>query len=83
MAEGISETELSNAIQLYPNPATATITIQSESVVITKVEILDMAGRIVMTETNSTINIHVLETGVYFARVTTESGMTTLRFVKQ
>ncbi len=81
----IQERELANIVSLYPNPATASITIQATDVTISQVEILDMTGRTVtiIAQMQNTINIQSLETGIYFARITTEKGEVTLRFIKQ
>ncbi len=85
-AVGIDENESTPLINLYPNPAQSSITIESDQDVITKIEILDMTGRMVMRPQSNeftNLNISHLENGVYFVRVTTTTGMTTLRFIKQ
>lgn len=58
---------------VYPNPATNHIKIFSEFFLPIKVEILDLTGNIVITETidaNESIDISSLSTGVYLVRIT-------------
>lgn len=74
--DGLAEVETS-ALKVYPNPATDYIMIDAQSSVY--VEIFDMTGRMVLTSTESKIDVKSLETGVYFIRV---NGYTTKLVVK-
>ncbi len=74
--DGLAEVETS-ALKVYPNPATDYIMIDAQSSVY--VEIFDMTGRMVLTSTESKIDVKSLETGVYFIRV---NGNTTKLVVK-
>ena len=56
-------------IVIYPNPAKNTLYIQDNKLLINKVEILDIRGRIVLENINtSVINISALQEGIYFVR---------------
>ena len=59
------------SINIYPNPASNSINVVAESA--SEVQIMDMAGRMVMTvnvvEGVNTINVADLESGVYFVRM--------------
>lgn len=74
--DAVEEVEALN-VTVYPNPATDYIMV--DAVNMTSVEIYDMAGRCVMTSTESQIDVRNLETGVYFVRV---NGYTTKLVVK-
>ncbi|MFK7749520.1 MAG: T9SS type A sorting domain-containing protein [Kordia sp.] len=73
--------------QLYPNPASDFITIDSkENQAIKTVSIVDVQGRNVFTSTTQTERISVanLQQGMYFVTLETEAGaITTKKFIKQ
>lgn len=62
----VEEVEAMN-MTVYPNPATDYIMVNAQNPV--SVEIFDMTGRLVLTSTESKIDVRNLETGVYFVRV--------------
>ncbi len=65
--------EVVNNFNIYPNPATSTIFIESSLNANAQVSIIDLTGRCVkeveITKTVSTINIEDVESGVYFITV--------------
>ena len=68
---------VSNNVSLYPNPATdlLNVTVKENSTF----ELIDITGKTVlnrMIEGTSTINISRLSSGMYLAKVTSESGVT-------
>ena len=75
-----------NKINIYPNPATNQLTISSEQLIIEKVEILDITGKMLQiyqefkTLDKLSINISSLDKGIYFIRINNESIS---RFVKE
>ncbi len=82
-ALSITETEAMQNMKLYPNPTVASITLHAENVMVEKVEILDMSGRVVLVpNVYQNMNVQSLEPGTYFVRITTTHGVSTLRFVK-
>ncbi len=71
----------------YPNPASETLHIESESGNVTDVVVTDMTGRIVMkmqpNATSHIIDISSLNGGVYLVTITNDRGQDTVRIVKQ
>ena len=71
----------------YPNPASETLHIESESGNVTEVVVTDMTGRVVMkmqpNATSHIIDISSLNGGVYMVTVTNDRGQDTVRIVKQ
>jgi len=54
-------------VKVYPNPATDYIMVETMGT--SAVQIYDMTGRLVLTSTETKIDVRSLETGVYFVRV--------------
>ena len=69
------------SFKLYPNPASSSVNVVAESAA--EVQIMDMAGRTVMTvnvvEGANTINVAELESGVYFVKM----NSAVVKFVKR
>ncbi len=80
---GIKEYNSSN-IRLYPNPATALLSISSEKD-IQHAEIMNIDGQLVKTISGHFHNVGIsdLSDGLYFVKVYTEAGVETLKFVKK
>ena len=87
---GLPELEAENVI-LYPNPAIETLKIKfSGTVIISKMEVVDIAGRIVMNmfdhetlASEFSVPVQALMKGTYFVRLTDGSGQTIVkRFLK-
>lgn len=77
--------ELSNAVKLYPNPATSTISIDTKLTLDT-VEIYNVLGKQVMqiqAVSNQTIPIEALQSGVYIMKIHANHASVTKRFVKK
>lgn len=85
---GINEdVKTSNTFSFYPNPANESISIRLENNV-NSLMIIDVAGRTVIEKTNLAvgnhkINLTELNNGIYFIRVTNETGISVERFIKQ
>ncbi len=77
---GISTLE-STPVAVYPNPATDKVTVLADN--ISRVEVLDISGRVIATTTEHEVNIADLESGVYFFRVITPQGTYSQRVVKK
>lgn len=71
------------AIQLYPNPATHEISVQSKSPLLS-IEIMDMNGKILSTQKQvNRVSISFLKAGTYLIKAETEDGSIRFgRFVK-
>lgn len=78
--QGINDVNATN-VKLYPNPTTGNLYIDAEG--LQKVEIIDAAGRIVMTETTSQVNMSHLANGVYTVRVMANGNSTIQKVVKK
>ena len=80
--EGLATAD--NDVRIYPNPATDNIRINANSQ-ITLVELIDMTGRVVMTQDGNvkSLNISALSEGIYTMRVVSENGVSLKRVVKK
>ena len=68
---------------LFPNPAQNNIELQLNTA-ISKIEILDFKGSLVLQSKGKTIDISTLPNGIYIAKVITENGgIFTSKFVKK
>lgn len=70
------------AFQLYPNPATETITFRIEAAV-QRAIIRDINGAIVIRSTEQEIDVRNLANGMYFLELVHSNGTTSRRFIKQ
>jgi hypothetical protein len=76
---------LTNTLTIYPNPAQDVLYIEfSNSQSITSVQVMDMNGRMVLTN-NGTKNIDItaLQAGFYVVAVATEKGTVIQKFIKK
>ncbi|MPS72321.1 MAG: T9SS type A sorting domain-containing protein [Chryseobacterium sp.] len=68
---------------IYPNPARHTITLKN-SLVMTKAEIFDANGRLLLESAATQIDVSELASGVYFIKMTYQNGNTeTQKLIKQ
>jgi hypothetical protein len=76
-------------LKIFPNPATATLTIQAEQGRVTRADVVDMAGRTVMSVTEPVgtlqmrLDIATLAPGVYQLRIVGGKGIALHKFSKQ
>lgn len=68
-------------VSVYPNPAKGQLFVKGDN--IQSVEVLDLVGQQVMSSTEAVIDLNGLAEGIYFVRVSCESGIITKRIVKQ
>jgi hypothetical protein len=82
---GLGEKNLANAISIYPNPANETVTVFSTGLEINKIEVLNIAGQVIMTvtETASTtkLNVSQFASGVYLVKTYTTEGTATKQLI--
>jgi hypothetical protein len=76
---GINGVEFDGSLSLYPNPASTTVTLSvSEQMVGSTVSIVDINGRVVMSEVlnNQTLTVDLsnMSQGAYFVRITGEQN---------
>ncbi len=83
---GLSKINSDVEINIYPNPAENELNVSS-SIVITKVEILNILGQVVFTKElkskNTKINISILPKGNYITKIHTEKGVKTEKILIQ
>ena len=80
-----SDEILENSLKLYPNPVINILTIESNSVAISKVEIYSILGKKIK-EINSNfsfITTDNLSSGIYFIRIYSENGFTIRKISKR
>lgn len=75
---GIDDADASD-VAVYPNPANQMLNVSGEG--IQKVEMIDMAGRTVLTTAERHINLSAVASGMYMVRVTTANGIHTEKVV--
>ncbi|MDI1354572.1 MAG: T9SS type A sorting domain-containing protein [bacterium] len=72
--------------KLYPNPTTSAFTVEFSKPIVL-VEISDITGRIISavsgTGTHMVVDLSHLASGIYYAKITSESSSQTLKVVKQ
>lgn len=68
-------------INMYPNPTTGILNINAENV--KEVAVIDVDGKVVMTENANVIDMTNLNNGVYFVRVISNEGMSIQKVVKK
>lgn len=87
---GITEVPKQNDFALYPNPAKSLITISStiNGQANVSYEIVDVLGKVVLQNENNasdkfSINIHDLNSGIYFLRLHVNNSVVVKKFVKE
>jgi len=87
----ITDNKLKNKLKLFPNPATTEITLRIDSSIQLKnISVYDINGKESLNQINfkaqnlqQKIDISQLSSGIYFLKVESLEGTTTLKFVKQ
>ncbi|MCF8276869.1 MAG: S8 family peptidase [Flavobacteriales bacterium] len=79
---GIAEEDNSVSLDIYPNPSSEDVTLKMGIASTWMIEILDMRGRLVLTQNlvGSRITVSGLNTGIYMARVSDGRSRLTERF---
>lgn len=82
----VNEIAVKEALKIYPNPASTSITVSSASNTISKIEIIDIQGRVVLSETALSapkvqVNISDLAAGSYILKAHTAAGIETEKLV--
>lgn len=84
----VNEREAGLQIEIYPNPAHEKLNIKSKQVMVS-VQIVNSLGQIVISSnrhentTSKTLDISLLESGIFFIIVQSEIGNSVQRFVKE
>ena len=78
--------ELSNAIRVYPNPASSLIFVESTNR-IESIQLMDMQGRVLQTtngtELKQSIDLSAFDAGIYNMLITSEGESMFHKIVKQ
>jgi len=82
---GIELTEYNKTINVYPNPATDNITIESPQQAV--IEISNIQGQLIKTlaanSNKTSVDVSAFPSGMYFVKVKTEKGVAVKKFVKE
>jgi uncharacterized delta-60 repeat protein len=69
---------------IYPNPAQEVLHLQTNNFTSIKaIKIYDLQGKVVLQDTNETINISNLSKGLYIIKITNENGEVSKKFIKE
>ncbi|MFK7748546.1 MAG: T9SS type A sorting domain-containing protein [Kordia sp.] len=75
-----------STFKTYPNPTNDSWNVVTDNTVINTIQVFDIAGRQVMAmepkATTATINATTLQGGIYFARISTDKGTSSVKLVK-
>lgn len=87
-AVGINEiSSQSSEVSLYPNPATSSVFITTNSVVIESITIFDESGKEVLKQEiknkEANLNLESLLKGIYFVEMKTTNGIEKKKFIKE
>ena len=77
---------LANSLNLYPNPTNSTLNFNIDSDNSVDVEVSDVLGKIILSETMSarSISVENLQSGIYFLSVKIQSGaVAKVKFIKE
>jgi len=70
-------------LNIYPNPTTDIVYIESENEKISEIEIYDVSGKLIFKKSNtSSINLEALQNGIYTFLIKTEKGNYHKRVIK-
>ena len=86
--DGLSvEKAIENVVEVYPNPANDILNIALENNNNTKINIIDITGKTVLTQElkaqNNIISVQNLESGLYFVEISTQNKTDRIKFIKK
>lgn len=82
MSLGVTDYDFIKNITIYPNPATSFLNISYEFP-IEKIEIYNSLGKKILECNSSTIDVHGLNSGIYFLKIYTENKIGIRKIIKQ
>lgn len=81
------DTETISSLTVYPNPGNGIVNINMNGANNAKIQVLDMAGRVIYTDSlnssNTTVDISHFNNGIYIIRVQNGGQVSTTKYVKQ
>lgn len=76
-----------NEVSIYPNPSQDNWNIKTKNIKMSSIQVFDMLGKNVMTLNPNTVEATIdgsnLKSGLYFAQIKTDSGINSVKLVKQ
>ena len=86
-ALGINDDTAKAAFKVFPNPAKNHWMVKTQNIKITSIQLFDVLGKKVLSmspnTTDATINGASLKAGLYFAKITTVNGVSSIKLVKE
>jgi len=83
---GINKLNTLSGVKLYPNPASTSFVVESNSTSVKTIEVSDLTGRVILTNTSSAdkinINISNFANGVYYVKVQSDKSSEVIKIVK-
>jgi hypothetical protein len=75
-----------NGVKVYPNPTSGLFTVELNTTSIKTVQVIDLTGRVVMSNTSSSekvnVNISALANGIYYVKIQSENAVEVIKVVK-
>lgn len=79
----VSDVRLSDAVSIYPNPTTEMLNVSTKYNV-QNINVFDVSGKTILSvKDGKTVNVSALEPGIYVAKIQTEQGSITKKFIKK
>lgn len=80
----IEDFSIENSLRMHPNPASGNVVFSLKDENLQNIQIFDIRGSLVFSEENissneKTISIEILNSGIYFTKVTSEKGQTAVK----
>jgi len=83
---GVEELTMENGeLRIYPNPTRGELIIENGELRITRIEIVDLSGKVIyqFNGVKNQINVSALSSGIYFLQLETDKGCVTKKFIKE
>jgi len=81
---GLTENELQEAVQVFPNPVQDILTIISpKNIAITKILVYEALGKLALTSNSSQLNVSNLTNGLFLVKIETDKGVLIKKIVKK
>jgi len=81
----VNESDVLSLVSIYPNPVQDQLFVEVGNLDITEMSILDISGKVIKSIDVNALNVDVsdLNQGVYFLKISSNTGVSTKRFIKQ
>jgi hypothetical protein len=82
---GLDENQLNSSINIYPNPSSDFVIIQSENEIINSIQLFDLKGKKIEIDLigSNKIEIEELPSGVYVIKIQTNKGILNQKLIKR